>query len=499
MKPFRAVEENRRSYHSNAARNSVHRASLLVPELPGCQAWISFLNHFLLKRGYPEVGCRITAIDTDGRRIESRLITIDAPRSYAIPLSGMVEQPVQSYLVEFFAAQNLFIPFPAVMVNHVGDGFLNTVHAYNRVLNDVFEDDEINTIEHTEVAIDLKLDAEVDTFVQFAAGAAPVTGDMALSITTPSGTHERTVPVSLARFGQQRIDLGSVFPELDQSDGGVIRVRSPRQAMFFGRMLVGQRNRDGAFSGNHSYYDCSDMAEYWDDSRPSSRLYPYLAGLENRVRFYPIMAPGQLRLRATARDRDGAVLAAFDLGTLQSPGDVHLDIDLDGLLSDAGVAHAAVAAIAVEAEPVEGATPTRINHQLVYGGGADALATSINMSLTNPNVFAPAGKTGFHWGQAPVGPELDTWLALVCNAPDGPGTEVSIALHDETGRLCERKVHVPGGSAALIGPDELRTIAGGEAGLNFAWYELRSDNPDVYGYAVTRHRRSGHMTGEHAF
>ncbi|MEZ5670388.1 MAG: hypothetical protein R3F55_23740 [Alphaproteobacteria bacterium] len=499
MKPFRAVEDNRRSYHRDAARNSVHRASLLVPELPGSSAWISFLNHFMLKRGYEQVGCRITAIDEAGQRIESRLVSIDAARAYAIPLTGMVDAPAHSYLVEFFAAQNLFIPFPAVMVNHVGDGFLNTVHAYNRVLNDVFEDDEINTIQHTEVAIDLQLADGVDTFVQFAAGATPVAGDIAISVSANDRRLTRAVPVALPRFGQRRIDLAALFPEIAGCDGGVIRVRAPRQPMFFGRMLVGQRRADGAFSGNHSYYDCSDAAEYWDDARPSSRLYPFIAALDNRLRFYPIMAPGRLRLRASARDAAGAAVAALDLGTIASPGDAHLDIDLNARLRAAGVDPAVVTAVAVDAEPADGPTPTRINHQLVYGGGAGSLATSINMSLTNPNVFAPPGKTGFHWGQVPVGPDLDTWLGLVCNAPDGPDTSIELTLYDEDGVAARRTVALPAGGATLIEPDDLRRMARGEARLNFAWFELRSDNPDIYGYAVTRHRRSGHMTGEHAF
>ena len=54
----------------------------------------------------------------------------------------MVSEPVSNYMVEFFSPDNLFIPFPAVMVNHHGKNFINQVHAFNRVLNDVFEDEE---------------------------------------------------------------------------------------------------------------------------------------------------------------------------------------------------------------------------------------------------------------------------------------------------------------------------------------------------------------------
>ena len=167
MKSFKEVEATRIAYHHDGAVNSVHRSSLLVPELEGARAEVSFLNHFLLKRGYQDVGCRVTAVGPDGRRVESRLLAIDEPRVYTLALSGTFDADVSGYLIEFFTGQNLFIPFPAVMVNHVGDNYLNTVHAYNRVLNDVFEDDAINGSMVEEASIDIALQENTDTFVVF--------------------------------------------------------------------------------------------------------------------------------------------------------------------------------------------------------------------------------------------------------------------------------------------------------------------------------------------
>ena len=46
--------------------------------------------------------------------------------------------------IDFFSERNLFIPFSAVIITHVGKNFCNVVHSYNRILNDVFEDDKIN-------------------------------------------------------------------------------------------------------------------------------------------------------------------------------------------------------------------------------------------------------------------------------------------------------------------------------------------------------------------
>ena len=45
--------------------------------------------------------------------------------------------------------------------------------------------------------------------------------------------------------------------------------------MLYGRLLVGQIMKDGAFSANHSYYDNSKFKEYWEKSDYSYRIYPF--------------------------------------------------------------------------------------------------------------------------------------------------------------------------------------------------------------------------------
>src|SRR5688500_7934668 len=133
MKRYRDLEATRRRHHADPASDTVHRSSLLVPELPGAEVEICFLNHFLLKRGYRSVACRVTAIDAEGRKLHARLETVTDPRVYRLPLSRMAAGAAASHVVEFFAAENLVVPFPAVMINHGGPDFLNSVHAYNRV------------------------------------------------------------------------------------------------------------------------------------------------------------------------------------------------------------------------------------------------------------------------------------------------------------------------------------------------------------------------------
>lgn len=502
MKRFLEVERTRRDYHANAARNSAHRASLMVPELPGAMANISFLNHFLLKRKYGSVACRITAIDPEGARIESRLFPVEEPRVYIIPLSGMVDAVVDSYMVEFFAAQNLFIPFPAVMINHVGEGFHNSVHAYNRVLNDVFENDEINTQHQREAAIDVRRDEKAESFLVFHAGPqAVVDGVLEAALQLPDGTvRHAEYRLNVPKLCHHVVRLSALFPDLEQVTGGVLKVRQPRQFLFYGRILVGQITSDGRFSANHSYYDCADFPEYWDNAASSVRTYPYLGAYENLLRCYPIMSPGKLAFDLELFDAAGSRLAADRFGEMSTPDGAALEASVSGFADAEGIDHSRISAFRVSATPIGGNTPTRVNHQLVYRSGG--LESSINISLGNPNVFTPADKTGYGWGQVPMGADLHSTLGLVSMMPKQARARFDVVFYGECGELARRRYEFPDSAARELDPAEEIGADALPATLEegtYLWYVVTSDRPDVTAFTATRHLVSDHVVGEHSF
>lgn len=504
MKSFKEVEAARRAYHRDGALNSVHRSSLTVPEIEGSQATISFINHFLLKRNYPNVGCRITALDPSGHRIESRLLKVDEPRVYTVPLSGMVSEPVNGYLIEFFAAENLFIPFPAVMVNHHGPQHHNSVHAYNRILNDVFEDDAINANSVSEASIDVHIDETTDTFAVFTAGPQPCHGKLEIELMTASGEHSAEIALEVPRLCSREISLRKTFPDLPPTTSGTLKLKQPSQFLFYGRMLTGMRRKDDAFSANHSYYDSSASLEYWNDDQPSLRLYPFFQRIDNKVRMYPIMSPGRLKVGIEMYDRNGSTLATTDAGSVQSPSARPLDFSVNQLCDAAGIDHSDVAAFLVRAAPEGGKTPTRVNHQLVHGSlSADNLNASVNVSLTNPNVFIPKGKTGFAWGQIPVGSTVESVLGIVGNSPQGNGAILDVTLYDEQGSLGTRAFELKEAAAIHINAAEIDTWRKRDNtdtdDISYVWYTATAKRPDLTGYVVTHHTASGHFSGEHSF
>ena len=138
MKSLNNVHKERKNYHVTKNHATVHRSSLLAPKIVNAATWISFLNHFLIKRNYKRVVCKITSVDKNGSFVNSVSLDIKKPMVYSICLDDLFELKLQisQYMIEFFSENNLYIPFPAVNVNHVGKGFVNTCHSYNRVLDD---------------------------------------------------------------------------------------------------------------------------------------------------------------------------------------------------------------------------------------------------------------------------------------------------------------------------------------------------------------------------
>jgi len=401
MKKFKQVEKDRKSYHRDPSINGVHRSSLLVPQIDGCETEISFLNHFLIKRNYSRVCCRMTGIDSSGNRIQSTSRDIILPQVYSFKLSRMFERQAVAYSVEFFCADNLFVPFPAVMINHYGEGFVNTVHAYNRVLNDVFEDDAINLHNVAEASIDVEVSAQRDTFVIFQAGQFACDGTISFELMVNGDRYSAEKQISVPRFCCQQFFLSEIFA-LNEIKGGVLRVRQPQQNLFFGRILAGQKDlKSSAFSANHSYYDSSKVEEYWGESAASQRCYPFFPDLENRIRMYPIQSPSRIAMSLVAFDSYGEQIVRLNLGNISSPSSEFLDCNVTAALEERSVDIDSVSAFEVIAVADEGRVPTRINHQLIYGQ-KDALCASINVSLANPGEFSARGRQKMCWGQMVV-------------------------------------------------------------------------------------------------
>lgn len=507
MKPLQNIEFTRLGYHLDTQIDTVQRSSLLAPELrrvlPGFRADVGFSNHFLLKRGYEHVACRVTAVGLDGRVVASRTHRVDEPRVYVLELSEMSSEPIENYIIEFHSSENLYIPFPAAVVNHRSSTFLNSVHSYNRILNDVFEDDAINAVRVREASIDVLVDDDVDTFALFTAGPTPCRGSLEFALERPGQSLRAEVPVDLPRLTNQWISLEKVFGEAAHGKGGLLTVQSPAQPMFYGRLLAGMHSKsDNAIAANHSFYDCSDVSEYCSDGRPSERTYPLIDGFGTSVRLYPIFSPSELCAALDFFDERGREIGSFDAGRIESPSVDAIDLSVDDAKDAAKAAGAT--ALRFRVWPTSGGTPSRVNHQIVWHdpGSRSPLAASVAISLRNPNHFKSERKAGLIWGQCAVHQDLDTRVGLVFDEPAlAGGEELELSLLSEQGEVYRNAYKLAPGAGSCVDPAKLvpDLVPRGDARPHYLWYWAESPRPDLAGYSVTRHHKSLHCSGEHYF
>ena len=175
MKDYHKVQKDRIKYHTQPHKNTVHRSSLIAPELPYVDTWIGFVNHFLIKRNYKSVALKISAVNNNGDLLDSVTLEVKEPKVYSINLSNLFKTfKAKNYLIEFFSEKNLFIPFPAVIISHQGKDFCNVVHSYNRIINDVFEDDQINKNQVSESSLDVNISSKYDTFFNLSSGISSI-------------------------------------------------------------------------------------------------------------------------------------------------------------------------------------------------------------------------------------------------------------------------------------------------------------------------------------
>lgn len=492
MKPFLEVEANRIQYHKLANKNTVHRSSLLVPRFENTTTNISFLNHFLLKRSNSNVALKITALDNEGRSRDSLSVEIIEPRVYSFNLEGLFEDidEIREYIVEFYSDKNLFIPFPAVMVNHIGFDFVNTVHSYNRILNDIFEDDKINKHQVYESSIDVISNDEYDTFFNFATGPIKVSKEIHI---TNSENINKTLPIEIERLSNKNYLLSNIFNN-DLKEGSILKILNPKQPLFYGRLFAGIINKKTkSFSANHSYYDSSSTEEYFNNSQ-SYRTYPYFSDCQNEITMYPIMSPSAIDIHIELFTENR--IFKSDVKKIISPSNKPISFNINKLVIEFGLSN--VTLFKVVANTSTQKIPTRVNHQLIYSPceSKSKLKSSINVSLLNDGIFTPPQKTGLTWGQILCNEKFETRLGICFNNNFGEPEEVLIEFYSEDGLINSVKHILTPQSSLLFDNLFFKQIHNSD---KFIWFVAKSTRPDISAQSFHYHRTTGNASGEHSF
>ena len=494
MKPFKEVESNRVNYHKFINKNTVHRSSLIVPKFDQSTSNISFINHFLLKRNNKNVVLKITALNSKGVIEESLSIEINEMKVYSFDLENFFEKisNIKEYLIEFYSDKNLFIPFPAVMINHIGNDFVNSVHSYNRVLNDIFEDDKVNQQKVFESSIDVSIDDEHDTFFNFATGPFKVKSNLQISLNEKAKNFKK-IPISMNRLTNKNIFL-SPFYKHPIKNKSILKILQPEQALFYGRLFAGTINKKtNSFSANHSYYDSSSTNEYFDNNI-SKRTYPFYDNCLNRIVMYPIMSPSNLNVLIEVYN-NGKTFRS-DIQTIKSRSNNFILFDINAIVKKSGFKN--VSLFKVIATSSNKKIPTRVNHQLIYGynDSTSKLRSSINVSLINESVYIAPLKKGLTWGQILVSKSYETRLGICFNDNTGYSDNISIDFYTKNGLFKSVKRKLNPNNSIIFKNNFFNKL---KFPNEFIWYVAKSSRPDLQANSFHYHSKSGNASGEHSF
>ena len=393
----------------------------------------------------------------------------------------------------FFSEKNLFIPFPAVIITHFGKDFCNIVHSYNRVLNDIFEDDSINKNHVSEASFDLRLSKKYDTFFNLNSGISNLKNEIvSINCVKDKFKFYKKIKVSIPRLSFKSFYLSKILPK--KFEGGIVKIKQPKQKLFYGRMLAGRLNKKTkSFSANHSYYDSSHIKEYFQSSE-SFRTYPYLKGLVNKITMYPVFSLSKLSINLKIFSKNKIFISPvinFSSNSSQS-----LNICVNDYVNSNNLKDVSAFSLIVKSK--NGKIPTRINHQLIYGDEKkdNALQCSINLSLTNKQVFVPKYKTGFVWGQAINHNNFSSYVGFCFKSSEGQKDKIKINFYSEAGKIKTLTKTLGTKESFIVKIDK---IFKNSKKLQFYWYTASSKRHDLSAYSVHINERSGNASGEHNF
>lgn len=510
MKAFKEVEKDRKLYHKSTDVNTVHRSSLLVPKIEKNRTFISFLNHFLIKRNYNNVALKITGFNKEGDSGDSITYTIDKPKVYTFDLENILGNDFNCYQIEFFCSDNLFIPFPAVYINHIGKGNVNVVHSFNRILNDVREMDKVSSLKVKEASIDLCLKKDKNTFFIFQSGLKNIEKEfITISIRNSNNKDEsiiEKIPLSLQKMSSLKVDLKPLLSQHINKDIApgeyVLKIEQPSQIMFYGRLLVGVEDlKTGSFSANHSYYDNSEVQEYFQKKK-SYKTFPFFDVSKNNLRIYPIMSPGKGTFYVfinyeQAKEIKRQLLHEFKFINHKTT----LNIDIDKLLSNTKIKRSLVQTYTViyEADG-DNLSPTRINMQLVYGGKNNNISidSSVNVSLHNDEIFLPNKEYYESWGQLLNKNGYESRIAIYFgnyyqNNTYEETIPIEVEIYDEKGIFLKKTIGIKKLQKYVIKSSELNSSS------EFIWVVAKSTRFPLNIFTFHENTATGFSSAEHGF
>ena len=495
MKSILAQEKDRTLYHKYPNKFSVHRSSLLVSKIKGLKSKITFLNHFVIKRNNYQVSLKISAYNKDGRCIDTYYEELKERKVYNFDLDLYFfnqKNLIISYQVEFFSSKNLFIPYPAVIVEHVSERSHNVVHSFNRVLNDSEEDIKINSIKVKEAAIEYFANEKYSSSFVFHNGQKECNDNLKIIFHSKNKLSKKNVPIKLKPFGTKLVLLKDYIPKTERSIKKIVTVEVPKQDFFYGRLLTGvisNKNKQVDFGGNHSFYDSSNIKEYFQNN-DAFMLYPFFENYQNKLTFYPINSKSNLEVSIMLPNK-----RKIFCGNIKSPSYEILEIDVNEIFKKNKIK---TSLYEIRVKNLIGKIPTRINHQYIVANRNKSIKASISNSLINIFVYQKlVNKNGFSWGPILINKDYYSFLSIQNYSFNCDKNSFKLDIYSNLGKIYSKSFNLNKNKQLILDNSKLLKLKNKSGEM--CWYTITSKKNNIHAFSFHENKKSGSISGEHSF
>lgn len=536
MRGAESREDRMRSYHSHVetllngpkppiSKKPCFRSSAVFPVIQKkhLSSRILFMGYWKVKRNLSPISCVATLRTQEGTLVTRHSLTIEDHRCYRIELNELLEKSgaggcefLGSLEVEFFAAQDIFFPFPAAVLNYYGEGFSSVVHTAQRVYND-FDDMRENSLTTVpESGFNLHCHGETTPFFSLING--------------PEQRENFSLRMELFNHKKERLEKELTFSHLApyetlwvypaehveletflDGEVGCAKIHFDL-SWIYPRLIVGNWHPSSeAVSVTHSYYDCSEArstGDYWHKAiegwHPANLAVPVTTGegQYTHAYFYPIVSPSKLAVHVEIYAPSGELLGKKEhVLSIVSPCQGSSRIPFKEICEELGITGHPYLSGRILAEPEKGGRlPARLKLGLDLGEESKGLPCNVCTNLHPFNPSMERKPSCFRWG--PVLADQGKGSVWVMNSSPSVdyqrGATVNMVFYrEEDTQTLSRQYHLPAHGFFRLSPQEdteLEAFLGQKVG----WFTARSDNPYITTYYFS-HSHLGVVGGDHGF
>ncbi len=512
------------------APRPVFRSSAIFPVMQDeeISSRVLFMGYWILKRNIHEISAIITVRDTQGNMLARSNMHIGEAKTYRIELADKLEMAglgkdaifSGSMEVEFFSTQNLFFPFPAVVINYYGPNFSTVVHTAQLVYNDSEDKARNSQTKVPESGFNLYADEEREPFIGLINGSSAV----------PKSTLKLELVNHAQKIMNCNIDLGDLAPyetkwiyparhcdlkSFFEGRPGAAKIDF-KVDWIFPRLVVGNFHHEiPALSITHTYYDCSQAdsdSDYWRPAEPGWNSAALMVPGElardhfTNVYFYPIYSPSTFAIDIEIYNKEGLLLGfKKDAADITAPEFTLHRLSLRDFCKELGIDDREDCALRLIARPrgkdsALSKIPARIKIGLDIGSADTKTPCNICTNLQPFNPPLENKPTSFRWSPVLADqPKATIWLMNSSPAIEykRQAELVLTFFRESDDQTIARSMTLPPHGFAIIHvaeDQELNDFFQNQVG----WMTLTSTNPYITTYYFAENA-SGVVGGDHGF